>query len=159
MTPNWQRWFSLDGAAEYDLSPDDKTIAVSAVTSPPPYKELNHDILLVDTDGSGKFINITEANKADDSKPVFSPDGKTLVYGAQKRLDFTEDNVQLMNFNLARKTATAGRQCRFIRQSSWYFSKDSTMLYFTAADKARESVFSSPGARWRGKTSVAPGQQ
>ncbi len=26
----------------------------------------------------------------------------------------------------------------------WHFSKDSKMLYFTAADKARESVFSVP---------------
>jgi len=144
LTPNWQRWFSLDGAAEYDLSPDDKTIAVSAVTSPAPYQQLNRDILLVETDGSGNFVNITAANKADDSKPLFSPDGRTLVYGAQKRLDFTEDAVRLMNFNLAKKTASPLAANVDLSAAQWHFSKDSKMLYFTAADKARESVFSVP---------------
>jgi len=144
LTPGWKTLMNLNGAPEFDLSPDGKTIAVSAITSPAPYNELNHDILLLGTDGSGKFINITEANKASDGNPVFSPDGKTLVYGAQSRLDFTEDNVKLMSFNLASKTATAMAANVDLSPSSWYFSKDSTMLYFIAADKARESVFSIP---------------
>lgn len=144
LTPNWQRWLSLEGNAQYDLAPDDKTIAVSAVTSKAPYQQLNRDILLVNTDGSGSFVNLTEANKADDSNPVFSPDGRTLVYGAQKRLDFTEDHVRLVNFNLAKKTASPLAANVDLSAGQWHFSKDSKMLYFTAADKARESVFSVP---------------
>lgn len=144
LTPNWQRWFSMDGPVQYDISPDDKTIAISAVTSEKPYQQLNRDILLLNTDGSGSYVNITKENLADDNNPVFSPDGKTLVYGAQKRLDFTADAVRLMNFNLRSKTAAPLTANVDLSADDWQFSKDSSMLYFSAADKARQSIFSVP---------------
>jgi dipeptidyl aminopeptidase/acylaminoacyl peptidase len=144
LSAGFHKIMNLQGNPQFDLSPDDKTIAVSANSSEPPYNTLNQDIYLLSTDGSGKADNITIANKAGDSNPVFSPDGKSLVYGAQKRLDFLNDNVKLMHFDLAKKTATVLAANVDLSPSDWYFSKDSSMLYFTADDKAKQSLFSVP---------------
>ena len=146
LTPGWTQWTSLDGGPEFDLSPDGKQLALSAVSSKPPYNSLNFDVYLVPTDGSGKAVNLTEANPADDSKPVFSPDGRSLLYGAQKRTDFGNDNVTLTRFDLAKKTATVLAGNIDLSPQQWFFSKDSQMLYFLAEDKARVSLFSVPSA-------------
>jgi len=144
LSPGFNKLMNLQGNPDFDLSPDNKTIAVAANSSEPPYNTLNLDIYLLSTDGSGKADNITSANKADDNNPVFSPDGKTLVYGAQKRLDFTNDNVKLTHFDLAKKTATVLAANVDLSPSDWYFSKEGGMLYFTADDKAKQSLFSVP---------------
>lgn len=144
LSTGFDKIMNLQGNPQFDLSPDGKTIAVSANSSEPPYNRLNQDIYLISTDGSGKADNITSANQADDSNPVFSPDGKTLVYGAQKRLDFNSDNVKLTHFDLTKKTATVLAANVDLSPSDWYFSKDGSMLYFTADDKAKQSLFSVP---------------
>ncbi|MBU2280758.1 MAG: S9 family peptidase [Gammaproteobacteria bacterium] len=144
LTPGWQKLMGLQGNPQFDLSPDDQTIAVSANSSPPPYNSLNQDIYLLSTDGTGNASNITTANQAGDENPVFSPDGKALVYGAQKRLDFTNDNVKLTYFDLSKKTATVLAANVDLSPNDWHFSKDGSMLYFTADDKAKTSVFSVP---------------
>ena len=146
LTPGWTQWTSLDGGPEFYLSPDGKQLALSAVSSKPPYNSLNFDVYLVPTDGSGKAVNLTEANPADDSKPVFSPDGRSLLYGGQKRTDFGNDNVKLTRFDLAKKTATVLAGNIDLSPQQWFFSKDSQMLYFLAEDKARVSLFSVPSA-------------
>ncbi|MFN6972664.1 MAG: TolB family protein, partial [Rheinheimera sp.] len=144
LTPGFNKLMNLQGNPAFDLAPDDKTIAIAAYSSEPPYQDLNMDIYLLSTDGSGKADNITSANKADDSNPVFSPDGKSIVYGAQKRLDFTNDNVKLTYFDLAKKTATVLAANVDLSPSDWYFANDGSMLYFTADDKAKQSLFSVP---------------
>jgi len=144
LSAGFHKLMNLQGNPQFDLSPDNKTIAVSANSSEPPYTSLNQDIYLLSTDGSGKADNITSANPADDSNPMFSPDGKALVYGAQKRLDFTNDNVKLTHVDLHKKTATVLAANVDLSPSDWYFSKDGSMLYFTADDKAKQSLFSVP---------------
>ena len=64
LTPGWQKLMALQGNPKFDLSPDDKTIAVAANSSAPPYLTLNQDIYLLSTDGSGKAVNLTQANSA-----------------------------------------------------------------------------------------------
>ncbi|RVU41862.1 S9 family peptidase [Rheinheimera riviphila] len=144
LSAGFNKIMNLQGNPQFDLSPDNKTIAVSANSSEPPYNRLNQDIYLLSTDGSGQADNITSANQADDSNPVFSSDGKTLVYGAQKRLDFNNDNVKLTHFDLTKKTATVLAANVDLSPTDWYFSKDGSMLYFTADDKAKQSLFSVP---------------
>ncbi len=146
LMPGWRHWGSLDGALEHDLSPDGRQLAISALSSKAPYNELNFDVYLLPTDGSGKAVNLTEANPADDSNPLFSPDGRSLLYGAQKRTDFNNDNVKLTRFDLASKTTTVLADNIDLSPEQWFFSKDAQMLYFLAQDKARVSLFSVPAA-------------
>ena len=143
LTPGWDRWFSLNGDAEFDISVDGRQIAVSAVTSAPPYDQINHDILLIKTDGSGQFINITADNPASDSNPKFSPDGKSLVYGAQRSTFFSSDNNQLIRFDFKPQQKTNLTQDWDLSVDDWEFGNNGT-LYFQAADKAKSALYSMP---------------
>ena len=143
LTPGWDRWFSLNGDAEFDISVDGRQIAVSAVTSPPPFDQINHDILIIKTDGSGQFVNITADNPATDSNPKFSPDGKSLVYGAQRSTFFTSDNNQLIRFDFKPQQKTNLTQDWDISVDDWEFGNNGT-LYFQAADKAKSALYSMP---------------
>jgi dipeptidyl aminopeptidase/acylaminoacyl peptidase len=143
LTPGWDRWFSLNGDAEFDISVDGRQIAVSAVTSAPPYDQINHDILLLKTDGSGQFVNITADNPASDSNPKFSPDGKSLVYGAQRSTFFTSDNNQLIRFDFKPQQKTNLTQDWDLSVDDWEFGNNGT-LYFQAADKAKSALYSMP---------------
>jgi dipeptidyl aminopeptidase/acylaminoacyl peptidase len=143
LTPGWDRRFSLNGDAEFDISKDGRQIAVSAVTSPPPFDQLNHDILIIKTDGSGEFVNITADNPASDNNPKFSPDGKSLVYGAQRSTFFTSDNNQLIRFDFKPQQKTNLTQDWDISVDDWEFGNNGT-LYFQAADKAKSALYSMP---------------
>ncbi|MBU1621344.1 MAG: S9 family peptidase [Gammaproteobacteria bacterium] len=143
LTPGWDRWFSLNGDAEFDISMDGRQIAVSAVTSAPPFDQINHDILMVKTDGSGEFVNITADNPASDNNPKFSPDGKSLVYGAQRSTFFTADNNQLIRFDVKAGQKTNLTKDWDISADDWEFGPNGT-LYFRAADKAKSALYSMP---------------
>ncbi len=54
----------------------------------------NFDLYFVDA-YSSKRRNLTEANKAWDAQPVFSPDGKTLAWLAMLRPDFEADRFRI----------------------------------------------------------------
>jgi dipeptidyl aminopeptidase/acylaminoacyl peptidase len=143
LTPGWDRWFSMEGDAQFDISADGRQIAVSAVTSPPPFDQINHDILLLKTDGSGEFANITADNPASDNNPKFSPDGKSLVYGAQRSTFFTSDNNQLIRFDLKAQQKTNLTKDWDLSADDWEFGPNGT-LYFQAADKAKSALYSMP---------------
>lgn len=149
LTPGWNRWFSL-GSASFSLSPDGRTIALSANTTSAPFDRLNQDILLLKTDGSGQFTNLTAHNPANDTHPLFSKDGKYLYYGAQKSTTFSSDNVQLMRAELA-----SGKKENLTAQldlsiDSWQLDASGQTLYFSAADKAKTALYS---------LATAPGSQ
>ena len=59
------------------------------------------DLYLISADGTGKARNLTEANKALDTGPVFSKDGETLYYRAMRRPGFEADRLAIMALDLA----------------------------------------------------------
>lgn len=144
LTPGWDQLASLEGSPEFDVSADGKWLAFSALASKPPYNDENFDVYLMPLDGSNKPKNITAANLSDDTKPVFSPDNRALVYGARQRVDFGSDNVRLTRFDLAKQTAAVLAGNIDLSAESWSFSRDGTTLYFLAQDKAKTSLFSVP---------------
>lgn len=144
LTPGWDKLADLEGDVSFDLSPDGRYLALSAISSKPPYQQLNFDIFLLPTDGSGKAQNLTENNPSEDNKPVFSPDGRALLYGARKRTDFGNDNVKLTRYDLTNKTTVVLADNIDLSPQDWFYSADGQMLYFSAEDKARVSLFSIP---------------
>ena len=69
------------GAEEFTFSPDGKTLVYTARVQPKdePWST-NFDLFAVSAKG-GKPRNLTDANDAWDTHPVFSPDGKTICAG------------------------------------------------------------------------------
>jgi dipeptidyl aminopeptidase/acylaminoacyl peptidase len=84
------------GTEEFTFTPDSKAIVFTAANSGKAEAwSTNFDLFLAPVDGSEAPKCLTEANKAWDTAPVFSPDGKTLAYLAMKRPGFEADRYYI----------------------------------------------------------------
>jgi dipeptidyl aminopeptidase/acylaminoacyl peptidase len=146
LMPNTAMHFGMMGGASYDISPDGLEIALSANSTKPPYENLNADIFLLKTDGSGNMENITSENPASDVDPVYSPDSKNILYGKQNIDHFYADNVQLVVFDRSTKQHRNITQSIDLSCGGWSWSADGKTIYFEAEDRAMQSIFSIPSA-------------
>ena len=130
------------GDGDFAISPDGKTVVFSAriAGSTEPWST-NFDLFAVPADGSKAPANLTEANKAWDAAPAFSPDGKWLAYSAMSRPGFEADRYRLMLRNVAtgetREVAAAWD--RSAEAPVW--SKDGKKLLVASDDIGQHKVF------------------
>jgi dipeptidyl aminopeptidase/acylaminoacyl peptidase len=146
LMPGSQRYFAMMGAPGYDISPDGTEIAVSANSSEPPYDFLNYDIWLLSTNGSGDIRNITADNPAGDTNPVYSPDGRYIMYGKQTSSHFYADNVRLVRFDRTtgeHRVLTENIDMSF---SQWVWSEDGRTIFFLAEKDGAQPLFAIPSA-------------
>ena len=84
-------------ATEYTFTPDSKSLVFSARdVGPSEPWSTNFDLYLAPVDGSAKPRDLTAANLAWDTHPMFSPDGKTLAYLAAKQPGAESDRLRIM---------------------------------------------------------------
>ena len=147
LLPGSRRLFDLQesGGRSFDLSPDGSAVVFSANSSPAPYGFLHEDLFLVPTAG-GEVRNLTPGNAASDSDPVFSPDGKRLAYGLQKRPDGWPDRTRLALLDLATGKTTVLTEEWDVSPSSWVFTRDGQSLVVTAEVRARTNLYLIPVA-------------
>ncbi|MGF1584130.1 MAG: prolyl oligopeptidase family serine peptidase [Bacteroidales bacterium] len=146
LMPESSNYFAMMGGASYDISPDGNEIVLSMNSVPAPFDSLNYDIFLLATDGSGDLRNITPDNPANDLDPIYSPDGKAILYGRQTSAHFYGDNVQMVIYNIVQdshKNITADIDLSF---SDWRWSGDGKTIYSIAGDQAVNAIFSIPSA-------------
>jgi len=142
LTPKWARLFQNSGDVHFDLSPDGKQVAVTANTTPPPYSgNLNNDIYLVPTDGSGTMTNTTTENLGDDDNPKFSPDGKSLVFSRQKTPYYNGEFSKLWRHDLVTGANTQLTDTLDYAIGDVEFSADSKTLWTTVEDKGVVPIF------------------
>jgi dipeptidyl aminopeptidase/acylaminoacyl peptidase len=148
LTPRWTRRFRLDNEAQFDVSPDGQSIALSVGTTPPPYTTgENTDVyLLTVAHPESEWKNLTTDNaEGSDNNPVFSPDGKSILFGRK-----TGKNLLAVFTRLTRHTLSSGRNDALslggadLSPQDWKFSPDSKTLYFTAEDRGYTRLFSAP---------------
>jgi len=85
------------GAEEISFAPDGKEILFTASAAGGEEAwSTNFDIFAAPVDASQPPRNLTAGNKAWDTAPVFSPDGKTLAWLAMKRPGFEADRYRVM---------------------------------------------------------------
>jgi dipeptidyl aminopeptidase/acylaminoacyl peptidase len=84
------------GSEEFTYTPDSKAIVFTAANSGKAEAwSTNFDLFLAPVDGSKAPKCLTEANKAWDTAPLFSTDGKTMAYLAMKRPNFEADRYYI----------------------------------------------------------------
>ncbi|MDC7805912.1 S9 family peptidase [Luteimonas sp BLCC-B24] len=130
------------GADDYTWAPDGRslvaTVRIAGRTEP---WSTNFDLYRIDAVGDTAPVNLTEANPATDTGPVFSADGGTLFYRAMKRAGFEADRYALMALDLASGQAReiAPRWDR--SPSSIAPSADGRALYVAAQDTGQYPLF------------------
>ena len=127
-------------ASEYTWSPDGQSIvfSVRAATPQEPWST-NFDLFQFRI-GEG-VTNLTEANKAWDTNPVFSADGHTLFYRAMKRPGFEADRFGLYALDLA-----SGERREIAPEwdrsaDGIVLSADGQTIYTTAQDLGQHPLF------------------
>ncbi|MBM7073625.1 S9 family peptidase [Shewanella sp. 202IG2-18] len=131
----------FSGMEEVTFTPDGKSIVYSAKA---PSKEqswtTNYDLWQVAVTG-GEATNLTPENKAWDSHPVFSSDGRYMAYFAMTRAGAEADRFRIM----LRDTVTG--QTKEVAPlwdrspSSIMFGDDNQTLYVTAQDVGQVTLF------------------
>lgn len=129
--------------SEMTWSPDGKSLVLSArkADGQEPWST-NFDLYLVNADGTGTAKNLTAANKAWDTTPVFSQDGKTLYYRAMKRPGFEADRFALMAMDLGSGSTREVASKWDASANGIALSKDGKSIYTTAEELGQAPLFS-----------------
>lgn len=130
------------GDEDFTITPDSKAVAFSAkVAGKDEAWTTNFDIWSRPLDGSEKLQNLTAANKAWDTAPVFSPDGKWAAYRAMKRPGFEADRfgIMLRDVISGQERELAPGWDRSADAIAW--SRDGKTIYATALDVGQGKLF------------------
>lgn len=149
------------GSEEWAFSPDGRTVIFAARLAGENNREepwsTNFDLYEIPIDGSRAPRNLTEANPAWDTQPVYSPDGKTLAYLRMARAGFEADRFAIVLRDLATgRERTVGDD--WDRSSNGViFSADGKTLYTTAYDLGQVPLFAIDVASGRVRRVLADG--
>lgn len=128
---------------EYRFSPDGKQIVFSVrIAGKSEAWSTNFDVYQVPAAGGAAPRNLTAGNPAWDSKPAYSPDGKTLAYLAMSRPGFEADRFRLVLMDVASgaRRTLADSWDRSIGDFRW--SSDGKSLLASADDLGQHRLFS-----------------
>jgi len=130
------------GPEEITYTPDGKGIVFTAKDEgeKAPWST-DYNLYYAPADGSEKPECITSENKAWDTAPAFSNDGKTLAYLAMSRPGYESDK-----YDIVLKEWPDGKETRLTADwdrsvSSFCWSKDSKTIYATAGNLGQRSLF------------------
>jgi dipeptidyl aminopeptidase/acylaminoacyl peptidase len=149
------------GSEEWAFSPDGRTAVFAARLAGEHNREepwsTNFDLYEVPVDGSRPARNLTAANLAWDTQPVFSPDGKTLAWLRMKRPGYESDRFQIVLRDLAtgKEREVAGDWDR--SSEGVFFSRDGKTLFTIAADVGQTPLFAIDAATGAVRKIVAEG--
>ncbi len=143
ITPTSTRWFDLmDPEGQYDISPDGSEIAFAANSSTPPHRKVRWLVYTVPTTG-GEPAPLTNHPTREESRPRYSPDGASIVYGMQEEPDFYADRVRLVRHDRKAGTQTVLTEAWDRSAMAWEFD-GAGRLVVTAEDNARVVAFALP---------------
>jgi len=130
------------GPEEITFTPDGKALIFSArdVGRREPWST-DFDLYQVPIDGSSPPKCLTEENKAWDTNPVFSPDGRTLAYLAMARPGYESDRFRIILQQWPRGRRRILTENWDRSPSSLCFSDDSKTIYATAPNIGQKSLF------------------
>lgn len=130
------------GAEEMTFTPDGRGLVFTMRdVGPAEPWSTDFDLYFVPVDGSAMPRNLTEANEAWDTQPVFSPSGKTLAYLAMARPGFESDRFRIVLMSWPEGKLHPLTPSWDHSAGGAMFSADGRTLYTTAADRGQVSLF------------------
>ncbi|MEM7083969.1 MAG: S9 family peptidase [Pseudomonadota bacterium] len=130
------------GKGDYVISPDGKTLYFTArLRDADEPSSTNFDIYSTSLRKPRKPKNLTADNKAVDTAPTLSPDGRYLAYKAMSRPGFEADKYRVMLRNLRTGKTRSLTDSWDRSPSSITFSSDSTAILMVAQDVGHKTLW------------------
>jgi dipeptidyl aminopeptidase/acylaminoacyl peptidase len=142
------------GSEEFAFSPDGKEIAYTAQLPDDIAWSTDLNIYTVAINGGASKL-ITAANKATDTGPVYSPDGKSIAYRAMARPGFESDRYRVTLYDRTSGKSNALTEAWDRSPSSLDWSPDGKTLLAAAGESAREKIFQIDAANGEAKAIVS----
>ena len=135
--------YGASTGVDFAFSPDSTEVAYLRNPDKIEATSTNSDIYVVPvTGGAGR--NITVRNRGYDVAPVYTHDGKYIVYRSQATAGFEADRWRLMLFNRASGVSTELVRGLDLQIEETIVSPDGSTVYFTAGDRGNAPIYSVP---------------
>lgn len=89
----------------------------------------------------GAPVVITAANRGADQNPVYSPDGRTILYGSQATPGYESDRVRLMAYDRATGKSTELLPGWDRNADSYAYSPDGNTIYLGTVDASHTKLY------------------
>jgi dipeptidyl aminopeptidase/acylaminoacyl peptidase len=129
------------GSEGYSFSPDGKELAYTAKDQGREdawSTDLNVYTVLV---SGGAPVVITAANRGADQNPVYSPDGRTILYASQARPGFESDRQRLMAYDRVSRSSRELLPTWDRNADAYAFSPTGDAIYINAVDAGRTKLY------------------
>ena len=135
--------YAAASGVDYAFSPDSSEIAYLRNPDKVEAISTNSDIYVMPVAG-GPAKNITVRNRGYDAGPVYTRDGKFILYRSQATPGFEADRWRLMAYN--RATGTSVELTRSFDQQveELVLSPDGNTIYFTATERGKSPIWRIP---------------
>ncbi len=130
------------GADEYTFTPDGRAVVFTARdVGREEAWSTDLDLFVAPVDGLKPPLKLTTTNRATDTNPQFSPDGKSMAWLAMSRPGFEADKLRLMVQALPGGTAKSLTDSFDRSVAAFAWSNDSKTIYALAEDLGQRGVF------------------
>ncbi len=136
--------YGATSSIDYAFSPDGKELAYLRNPDKVEAISTNSDIYVVPLSGDGPARNITATNRGYDVTPIYTRDGKYIIYRSQARAGFEADRWRLMAYNRATRSSVEISRNFDLQINEVVLSPDGNYAYFTAGERGRQPIYRVP---------------
>lgn len=137
---------ALGSANDYTFSPESDEIAFTMNPDKNLAVSTNNEIYICSIEdlkkGDRRLYTKISSGLGNDNQPVYSPDGKYIAFVSMERPRFEADKLRIMLYDRKTGNIKSLSDGFDFSASEIIWSPDSKKIYFTAANKVNQSVFS-----------------
>ena len=135
--------YAAASGVDFTFSPDGKELAY--VRNPDKVEALstNSDLYVVQLSG-GTAKNITASNHGYDVGPVYTRDGKYILYRSQAKAGFEADRWRLMRYDRTNGTSVEITRNFDLQVEAMALAPDGNSVFLTAGEKGRQPIYQIP---------------
>jgi dipeptidyl aminopeptidase/acylaminoacyl peptidase len=135
--------YAASTGVDYAFSPDSSEIAFLRNPDKVEAISTNSDIFVMPLTG-GASKNITIRNRGYDAGPIYTRDGKFILYRSQATPGFEADRWRLMAYNRATGVSVELTKGFDQQVDDVVLSPDGNTIYFTAGERGKSPIFKIP---------------